>query len=433
MKRMTAVLLVVLFNALAGPAAIEAQVWKKAKKTVEKAAEDEALKALDNAVRDGVRCVFDDLDCIEKAEKSGEPVVLTDDQGNVITDDEGQPITDPDKAADKAEVKPGEGVWSNYDFVAGDDVLFYEDYGKDNIGDFPRRLEFVRGNWEIVEWQGQRLLRNTGPRYATFKIVLSESLPEQFTIEFDAHFPHGNQRMGISTEPLPKAGMNHQPGNYFQVGQLGTGVVAGQEAEVEALKSTEGSIDEQLTPIRIMVDGRYAKVYVGERRVANVPNAQLNRSNEISFVNTYFADDENPMYLGSIRVAGGGKDLYDVLEAEGRVTTRGILFATNSDRIRPESTPTLKEIGEMLTDHADLWLSIEGHTDSDGDETYNQELSQRRAAAVKAYLVESFAIEENRLETAGFGESNPVADNSIPEGKQQNRRVELVKLDAASS
>jgi outer membrane protein OmpA-like peptidoglycan-associated protein len=239
--------------------------------------------------------------------------------------------------------------------------------------------------------------------------------------------------MGISTEPLPKAGMNHQPGNYFQVGQLGTGVVAGQEAEGEALNSTEGTIDEQLTPIRIMVDGRYAKVYVGERRVANVPNAQLNRSNEISFVNTYFADDENPMYLGSIRVAGGGKDLYDVLEAEGRVTTRGILFATNSDRIRPESTPTLKEIGEMLTDHADLWLSIEGHTDSDGDETYNQELSQRRAAAVKAYLVESFAIEENRLETAGFGESNPVADNSIPEGKQQNRRVELVKLDAASS
>ncbi len=83
----------------------------------------------------------------------------------------------------------------------------------------------------------------------------------------------------------------------------------------------------------------------------------------------------------------------------------------------------------MLEDHPELQISIQGHTDSDGDDAYNKDLSERRAAAVKDYLVETFDIDPDRLQTAGFGESQPVADNSTPEGKQQNRRVELVKTN----
>ena len=119
---------------------------------------------------------------------------------------------------------------------------------------------------------------------------------------------------------------------------------------------------------------------------------------------------------------------YYVIETEGRVATQGIYFATDSDVIRPESTPTLTEIGDMLTDHPELRLTIEGHTDSDGDDAYNQELSDRRAASVKEWLVTHYEIDASRLETAGFGESKPVAPNDTAEGKQQNRRVELVRL-----
>jgi outer membrane protein OmpA-like peptidoglycan-associated protein len=125
-------------------------------------------------------------------------------------------------------------------------------------------------------------------------------------------------------------------------------------------------------------------------------------------------------------VAAGGRELYDVLQADGRVATQGILFDTDSDVIRPESTPTLREIGEMLQEHGDMSLLIEGHTDSAGEADYNLELSESRAQSVVEYLVASYGIDSNRLAAAGFGESNPVGDNSTPEGRQQNRRVELV-------
>ena len=332
----------------------------------------------------------------------------------------------------QAEQAPGTGAWANYDFVPGERILFAEDFTNDTVGDFPRRLNLVRGNWEIVEWQGRRLLRNTGPRGAAVEIELSEPLPERFTIELEVYLPHGNQLLDLSTykpqRPLHQA--KSMDGNHFRIGGRGTGVVGGRKSEVESLTPLKDTFAKALTTVRIMVDGQYAKVFVGERRVANVPNASLERGRIIPLENAYFADEKNPMLLGSIRVAAGGRDLYDVLEKEGRVSTQGIYFATNSDRIRPETTPTLKEIGDMLKGHSDLRLSIEGHTDSDGDDAYNKELSERRAAAVKSYLVESFGVDASRLETAGHGESKPVADNATPEGKQPNRRVELVKLGA---
>jgi outer membrane protein OmpA-like peptidoglycan-associated protein len=117
-----------------------------------------------------------------------------------------------------------------------------------------------------------------------------------------------------------------------------------------------------------------------------------------------------------------------VLDRDGRVATQGILFASGSDRIRPESTPTLNEIGKLLRDHPKLRIAIEGHTDSDGEDADNQDLSERRAAAVKSFLVQELDVDADRLQTAGFGETRPVADNTTPEGKQQNRRVELVRL-----
>jgi OOP family OmpA-OmpF porin len=92
------------------------------------------------------------------------------------------------------------------------------------------------------------------------------------------------------------------------------------------------------------------------------------------------------------------------------------------------SYKTLAEIGQLMTDDAALRLSIEGHTDSDGEEAYNQDLSQRRAESVRAYLVSKYQVDGARLESKGFGESKPIDANTTGEGKANNRRVELVKL-----
>jgi OmpA-OmpF porin, OOP family len=81
----------------------------------------------------------------------------------------------------------------------------------------------------------------------------------------------------------------------------------------------------------------------------------------------------------------------------------------------------------MLAEHPDLAITIEGHTDNVGSAQANQELSRKRAAAVKQALVSTYRIDAARLTSTGFGDTKPVAKNDTPEGRQQNRRVELVK------
>jgi outer membrane protein OmpA-like peptidoglycan-associated protein len=88
----------------------------------------------------------------------------------------------------------------------------------------------------------------------------------------------------------------------------------------------------------------------------------------------------------------------------------------------------MAEIADLLTSHAELRLAIEGHTDNVGDAVANQALSAKRAAAVRAHLMEHHGIAAGRLEAAGFGASRPAAPNDSEEGRGKNRRVELVKM-----
>jgi outer membrane protein OmpA-like peptidoglycan-associated protein len=116
------------------------------------------------------------------------------------------------------------------------------------------------------------------------------------------------------------------------------------------------------------------------------------------------------------------------LITEGRLVTNGILFDVNSDKIKPESFGVLQEIAKVLKDAADLKVKIIGHTDNDGDDAKNLDLSKRRAVAVKQTLVTQFGINESRMQTDGKGETAPVADNTTKEGKSKNRRVEFIKM-----
>jgi OOP family OmpA-OmpF porin len=107
-----------------------------------------------------------------------------------------------------------------------------------------------------------------------------------------------------------------------------------------------------------------------------------------------------------------------------------VFFGFNSDTILPKYHGELASLGRVLTapQHAEYRLGIEGHTDSIGSDQYNQSLSEKRAMSVKRYLVRHFSIPPERLIVQGFGESNPRATNDTPEGREENRRVEVVNL-----
>ena len=116
------------------------------------------------------------------------------------------------------------------------------------------------------------------------------------------------------------------------------------------------------------------------------------------------------------------------LLTEGKLVSYGIYFDVNKDVVKAESYGTIKEISAVLTENPNVKIKIVGHTDSDGDDKSNLDLSKRRAASVKNVLVKDFGIDAARIETDGKGESEPVAPNDSGVNKALNRRVEFIKL-----
>jgi outer membrane protein OmpA-like peptidoglycan-associated protein len=307
-------------------------------------------------------------------------------------------------------------VNSGRDFTPGARVILATDFSRDELGDFPRRFELKRGNMEVADVGGTRYLRVTS--HGAFEIPLPETLPEMFTLEFDLKPVAGwAQAVYFTDERDRRAHLSFGAEDGGIEGPGGYRVRSGVD---------NPDRPNHVFRVQVMADGRYVKVYMDGKRVANAPNADIGRAAKLGFGT--MADDKHPVLIGNLRIAAGGKDLYRALEASGRVTADGILFDTNSDRIRPESEAALREIGDLLAAHAGMRLAIEGHTDDVGSAAANQALSAKRAAAVKAYLVSRHGVDGSRLESRGHGATKPVARNVDEASRQQNRRVELVKL-----
>ncbi|MBK8943812.1 MAG: OmpA family protein [Ignavibacteriae bacterium] len=118
------------------------------------------------------------------------------------------------------------------------------------------------------------------------------------------------------------------------------------------------------------------------------------------------------------------KEIAQIIASGEKLVFTNIHFRTNSDIITKSSLNILDNAANVLSKMSDVNVEIQGHTDSDGSENYNQILSEKRAIAVKNYLVQK-GISADRLTTKGFGETKPISDNSTKEGKAQNRRIEF--------
>jgi outer membrane protein OmpA-like peptidoglycan-associated protein len=362
-------------------------------------------------------------------------VIKSADSAKTKTDSAKQPATsavETTKATSTtaSAVRQNPKVWENYDFVPGNRVLFYTDFSEDRVGNFARGVKYVSGPVEVVERDGQKVLRATGS--AQFLVPVGRVLPQRFTLDIDVIAPmSGALSRAVSFEGGAKWLANDQSttvtwnprGAWYE----GSGKnMAGSTSEIPA--DMRAAMTDQVVHLRVLMDSGYFKMYANERRLYNVPEFAFKRDSVIRIALEGTEADGMAVYVTGIRVAESETDvLYDALAAKGRWVTQGILFETGKAELRPESRPVLKEIASTMKKYADLKILIEGHTDNVGAAASNLALSDQRAAAVKAALVADFAVDAARITTQGLGDTKPSAPNATAAGRAQNRRVEIVK------
>jgi outer membrane protein OmpA-like peptidoglycan-associated protein len=127
-----------------------------------------------------------------------------------------------------------------------------------------------------------------------------------------------------------------------------------------------------------------------------------------------------------LRRRTAGTDVHVIRQGDDLVLNMpsGVTFATNQSSIQPQFRATLDQVADVLRQYNQTYVDVYGHTDSTGSDSYNLDLSQRRASAVADYLTMR-GVQSARLGTRGFGESQPIASNDTEEGKAANRRVEI--------
>lgn len=312
-------------------------------------------------------------------------------------------------------------LYTKYDFVPGDKVLFDDDLAKEELGEFPSRWNLDRGVFEIARADGRNWILCTDQGRISPKLPAAP-LPDKYTVEMQ--FYSAGEKDGwykINWVDADGERCGHLRVGYSNMTDL---VINGKTLAGKDLPPLPRGVH----VMRIMATRSTIKCYIDQERVANVPKVD-------GFAPVGFVVEMDPYYentgvsrIGSFRFAEGGKSLREQLEETGRIVTHGILFDSGSDRIKAESYKTLTDIGAMLAEDSALRLSIEGHTDADGADDANLKLSQARAASVRAYLAEKHGVAADRLEVKGLGETAPIDTNETPEGKANNRRVELVRL-----
>lgn len=309
------------------------------------------------------------------------------------------------------------------EFIPGDKALLVDDFS-DMAGDEPPPHWKVRGGTaELRKGEGVRQLTFTARRSDITPNITG--LPKNFTMELDLMFTgHDN---AMEWRFLKKAGGEAMRLRFASV-YTKLSVFCG--AGTETLTSQMVPMD-WTKPVKTALwlqNGRL-RLYVNGERLMDANQIQFPElAAPIAFV-TVSQDPKVPKLLG-IQYARFGEstpDFSQVIMSAGRYVSYGILFDTDSDRLKPESGSVIKMIARGLETNPNLKLQIEGHTDSVGNADHNLDLSRRRAEAVKSVLVSQFKVDAARLTTKGLGATKPVDTNDTTQGRAQNRRVEFVR------
>ena len=334
-------------------------------------------------------------------------------------------------------------VYSKFDFVPGDKILYFDDFSQDFIGDFPSKWN-TNGSGEVV-----KLSKAEGnwfefkPGYNIQYIpLLNSSLPEEYTIEFDLI----SEGLDNNTSSVARLVINLDDNNTFYTGtnyaevQLPFGQYGAFGIRVLNAINSSSTINNTITAdireevknrphISIAVNKKRYRLWVNEKKYVDIPQfVSEGKLTTIKFNLEGFEDGEERLFISNLKIAEGGVDLRRTLMTDGKVSTNGILFDSGSANIQKQSYGIIRQISQVLQQEADMKLKIVGHTDADGSDEANMKLSKDRAEAVKKALIDIYNISAERLQTDGKGESIPVGDNKTTDGKAQNRRVEFIKM-----
>jgi OOP family OmpA-OmpF porin len=326
---------------------------------------------------------------------------------------------------------------SKYDFIPGEKVIFFDDFASESIGDFPAQW-LTNGSGEIVtseKFPGRWFHFTKGGYYIP---EAKEDFTENFTIEFDfvpITTDNSVNLYSISfyllTGNLSEPGGGGEPGDAgFQL-SLDYDNLGWKNWSMATEQRFNGTVafpfkTNEKYHIAIWVQKQRVRLYANENKVLDVPRAIPTGSKPNIF--RFDSRDEAVPLISNFRIASGLPDMRNRLLKDGKIISYGIQFDVNSDKLKPESYSTLKEISDILKENTAIRIQVVGHTDSDGDNASNLDLSKRRAASVKNELVNKFSVDAARLETDGKGESEPLTDNSSSINKAKNRRVEFINI-----
>lgn len=355
----------------------------------------------------------------------------------------------------QTENKPSVKSYSKFDFVPGEKIIYAEDFSQDAAGELPTNWN-ASGKGEVRTIDGRsgkwlRAFENT--MYLTGN---KKSFGENFTVEFDLMYYFEpkvkgyvmpNWKVGL----LSSGGIDPTDNSFlkepdevnstfvnFAFSNYGGAQLSSYQKRRQTFQSDRMEMGDMMptnnTVIHysMQVQKTRFRLWMDEKKVYDIPRAVNvgDTLNQLYFFleGSNYKEDEVGLFIANIKIATGLPDTRHKLIDEGKFSTTGILFDVNAATIKPESAGVLKEIGTVLKENGDVKIKIIGHTDSDGSDAANLDLSKKRAEAVKAALAKEYGIDESRMETDGKGESKPVADNKTKEGKAQNRRVEFIKL-----
>lgn len=337
------------------------------------------------------------------------------------------------------DVTPALTSFSKYDFVPGDQVLFYEDFSQDAIGDFPamwttdgtgevRTLNNFPGNWLYMNGDGSA--------YCLMKDLV---LPVNFIVEFDiVTHNEDNDKDGMgftfnmyssTNDWLIDASWPGTAGFYINPTYYRTTAKAhAPDKDFVEMNSDIRVLEEgKLNHFIFWVQNRRLRIYVAGQKIIDGPTA-LPEGVSYNRLRFHMWGQAGQHFISNIKITTAAPDTRSKLLTEGKLISYGIYFDSGKDLVKPESYGSLNEIAKVLKENPDVRIKIVGHTDADGDAAANLELSKRRAQNVKNSLVNDFGIDAGRIETEGMGETQPIAGNDTSENKAKNRRVEFLKL-----